>query len=154
MKEKLFSRPFLAAALVSLALPAAAAPEPVEIEAGGVNFVIPACGGPLKTVEGKRHRQVFSLNMRVVGEDGLAEVMPDWKNTSVETVENSSERAVVRTDSAMLIRQMSCKTPPCRWDAARFIVEYVFDKRIPGVVMVQRLRAVKPFSYRSWNVPL
>ena len=74
------TRLFLPLVLVSpVFLSAEAAPKPVNVEAGGVNFVIPACGGPLKMVEGKRQQQVFSLNMRVVGENGLAAVMPDWK---------------------------------------------------------------------------
>ena len=133
-------RRFLPLVLASSAFfSASAAAEPVNIEAGGVNFVIPDCGGPLKVVEGKRLQQVFSLNMRVVGENGLAAIMPDWKNTSVEMVENSAERTVVRTDSAMLIKQISGDGPARGWDAARFTVEYVFRKNVPGVVMVQRL---------------
>ena len=149
------TRLFLPLVFVSpVFLSAEAAPKPVNVEAGGVNFVIPAGGGPLKMVEGKRQQQVFSLNMRIVGENGLAAIMPDWKNTTVETVENTAERVVVRTESAMLIRQLNGKESERNWDAARFIVEYVFRRNVPGVVMVQRLRAVKPFAYRSWNVPL
>jgi hypothetical protein len=154
IRKNIWVRLLLPVLILSAGFVAEAAPRPVSVDAGGVNFVIPACGGPLKAVEGKRHQQLFSLNLRVVGKEGISAIMPDWKNTAVEIVEDSAERVVVKTESAMLIKPLSVKEAPKAWNAARFIVEYVFDKKVPGVVMVQRLRAVKPFAYHSWNVPV
>ena len=138
-------------ALLSVAAPLLAAD--VKVSAGGVDFVVPE-RGPLKVVEGARHRQVFSLNMRIGGKDSLASVFPDWREAKLEVVEDSAARCVVRSESSMSIREMANGSKAENWDAGRFFVDYVFDKNVPGVVMVQRLRALKPFSYRSWNVPL
>ena len=54
LRKNIISSFFLFSALAtSIASFAEVAPKPVNIEAGGANFVIPACGGPLKVVEGK-----------------------------------------------------------------------------------------------------
>ena len=51
--KNIWVRLLLPVLILSAGLVAEAAPRPVSVDAGGVNFVIPACGGPRRRRKGK-----------------------------------------------------------------------------------------------------
>ena len=112
-------------ALLPLLLASAVAAADVKVTAGGVDFLVPERGA-LKTLDGKRQRQVFGLNIRVGGRNGIASAWPDWRDAKMEVVEDTAKRCVVRCESSMSIRESGADAKPEAWDAGKFFVDYVF----------------------------
>ena len=126
----------------------------IPVSVGGVEFVVPAKGGLMvRKTDGKLGR-VLSFNLRVDGEDGKAAAYPDGRNDSIEVVEDTSVRYVVRAYRSLSVRGLERGTASAAWDAAHLRIDYVFRKDTPGVVVAERLVARRPFTFFSWNVPV
>jgi len=140
--------------LVVTVLWGAEAPKDVFVEAGGETFVISATR-PIQRCVRNRRAQVLSINIRVAGETGVAALEPDWRGGAlIEVVENTDERCVVHTEHPLRICELKADAEPKPFNAAKFTIDYVFRKDLAGVIAVERLIAVKPFNFISWNVPL
>ena len=106
----------------------------ISVVAGGVAFTVPPKGGLMVRKANGKPARVLSFNMRVGGD--------------------SAARCVVRADRSLSVRAMEKGAPQVAWDAARLVIDYVFKRDTPGVVVVERLVAKKPFLFFSWNVPI
>ena len=141
------------AILSALATASAALAADVLVSAGGVEFVVPEKGGLMVRQADGKARRLLSFNMRVGGEAGKAVAYPDGRNDAVRVVEDTRERCIVRTGRSLSIRAMTAGAVAAPWDDARLDVDYVFRKDTPGVVVVERLVALRSFLFFSWNVP-
>ena len=125
----------------------------ISVVAGGVAFTVPPKGGLMVRKANGKPARVLSFNMRVGGETGKVAAFPDGREDFVRVVEDSAARCVVRADRSLSVRAMEKGAPQVAWDAARLVIDYVFRRDTPGVVVVERLVAKKPFLFFSWNVP-
>ena len=136
------------------ALASAGLADGISVSAGGVDFVVPPKGGLMVRKAGGKLARVLSFNMRVGGETGKVAAFPDGRDDVVRIAEDSAARCVVRADRSLATRAMAKDAPQVAWDAARLVIDYVFRKDVPGVIVVERLVAKKPFTFFSWNVPI
>ena len=149
MRSALF---FSSVALAVMCARVAGSPvEDVRVSCGGADFIVPRTG-PLKMVEGNRTVPLLTFDLRVGGERGKAICRPDGRDDHVCVVEDSDTRCVVRTDRSLSVRDMTSGAEARPYEAARLVVDYVFRKDLPGVVVVERLVARKPLSFFSWHV--
>ena len=138
----------------ALSLVSAGLADDISVTAGGVEFTVSAKNGLMARQVDGRLKRVLSFNMRVGGEAGQVAAFPDGREDFVRVVEDSAARCVVRADRSLATRAFEKGAPQVAWDAARLEIDYVFRKDTPGVIVVERLVALKPFLFFSWNVPL
>ena len=144
----------IAMLVAALSLTSAGLADDISVTAGGVEFTVPAKNGLMVRQPDGRLRRVLSFNMRVGGDTGKVAAFPDWRDDRVTVVEDTSERCVVRADRSLSARAFEKGAAQTAWDAARLRIDYVFRKDTPGVIVVERLVALKPFLFFSWNVPI
>ena len=116
----------------------------------GLVYEIPSRGAPRLVEAGAPNAGLFSHNIRIVAASGMVAAYEDHRDDRDAVLEESSGRIVIRTDRSLGLddyRNGGKRTP---WDAARLVTDYVFRDDAPGVVAVSRLKALKPFVFRSW----
>jgi hypothetical protein len=147
-----------AAALFAAVFQTSAAPDveiaDVSVMAGGVEFVVRGKGAMfVRESDGKLVR-LLDFNLGVGDDTGRAVAFPDGRENTVEVVEDTAERCVVRTKRSLSRRSLKAGSAAAPWDAVRLDVDYIFRKDTPGVAVVERLTALKPFVFFSWIVPM
>ena len=122
-----------------------------RVKTAGMEFVLPE-KGQLQVLKGTSNQQLLSYNIRVGLAAGVGAPKFDYADDTVRVVEATPTRIVLRAERSLAVDDWGAGTT-YHWDAARMTVDYVFAKGVPGVIVVQRLKAVKPYSFVSWNVP-
>ena len=152
------ARILFAAALVAVASQTSAAlaakSADVSVKAGGVEFIVREKGAMQVRQPDGRLVRVLSFNLGVGDDTGRAVAFADGRENTVSVVEDTVERCVVRTKRSLSRRSLKKGAVSAPWDAARLDVDYIFRKDTPGVVVVERITALKPFAFFSWNVPV
>ena len=138
----------------ALSLVSAGLADDISVTAGGVEFTVSAKNGLMARQVDGRLKRVLSFNMRVGGEAGKVAAFPDGRDDRVTVVEDTSDRCVVHADRSLSTKAFEKGAVQTAWDEARLCIDYVFRKDTPGVVVVERLVALKPFLFFSWNVPI
>ena len=124
----------------------------ITVKSGGAEFIVPARGHILESVEAKRLERPIA-NVLLVSNGGRQfYIVPDGRDNKFTVLENSDMKKVIRADLSLAESEKGQPVRPI--DFARLIVYYQFVSGIPGVVVTERLTAVKPFSLHKFNVGL
>lgn len=122
----------------------------LRVETAGLKFVLPE-KGRFALVENGRQQALFAHNIRVSGPSGPLAAYFDFADDRVTVVEETAVRIVLRAERSLGLNDWlrGVKTP---WSAARMTLDYVFARDVPGVIVVERMKASEPYGFISWNI--
>lgn len=122
----------------------------IKVFSGGAEFIIPSKGEILQ-IPGVKKIEKPIANVLLVS-DGSRQfyVLPDGRDNHFTVLENGEVKKVIRADLSLTETVAGKKVKEI--DSARLIVYYQFVQGIPGVVITERIKALKPISLHKFNI--